>query len=267
MALGNLQEEPSAGKPHARICEGESRMAELLDQPRRPARALLERAIELDPEYAEAFSFLAFNHYFDILRGWSDSPAESLAALSRAAERCIKLDNTHPGGHWAISWAYSVSGQREQTLRAASLAVELEPSFAQGHQALGLFLIMTGRHDEGIAHQEKAIRLSPKSVGTSYYLHCISLGHFGAGRYEESVEWEQRALQRTPDYWISLGSLTASYAHLGQMEEARATLEKMLRANPAYSDDQFRLIFAIADADYVERWLGGIRKAGWEAKH
>jgi hypothetical protein len=32
-ALGDLQEEPSAGKPHARICEGESRMAELLDQP------------------------------------------------------------------------------------------------------------------------------------------------------------------------------------------------------------------------------------------
>ena len=33
MALGDLQEEPSAGKPHARICEGESRMAELLDHP------------------------------------------------------------------------------------------------------------------------------------------------------------------------------------------------------------------------------------------
>ncbi len=31
MTLGNPQEEPSAGKPHARICEGESRMAELLD--------------------------------------------------------------------------------------------------------------------------------------------------------------------------------------------------------------------------------------------
>jgi hypothetical protein len=33
VGLGDLQEEPSAGKPHARICEGESRMAELLDQP------------------------------------------------------------------------------------------------------------------------------------------------------------------------------------------------------------------------------------------
>jgi hypothetical protein len=36
VALGDLQEEPSAGKPHARICEGESRMAELLDHPRAP---------------------------------------------------------------------------------------------------------------------------------------------------------------------------------------------------------------------------------------
>ncbi len=28
---GYLREEPGAGKPHARICEGESQMAELLD--------------------------------------------------------------------------------------------------------------------------------------------------------------------------------------------------------------------------------------------
>jgi len=38
VALGDLQEEPSAGKPHARICEGESRMAELLDHPLRRTR-------------------------------------------------------------------------------------------------------------------------------------------------------------------------------------------------------------------------------------
>jgi hypothetical protein len=48
------------------------------------------------------------------------------------------------------------------------------------------------------------------------------------------------------------------------MEEARLTLEKMLRSNPNYSEAGFRMVFAIADADYVERWLDGIRKAGWE---
>jgi hypothetical protein len=38
----------------------------------------------------------------------------------------------------------------------------------------------------------------------------------------------------------------------------------MLRANPDYSEDAFRMIFSIAEADYVERWIGGIREAGWE---
>ena len=34
---GYSREEPYAGKPHVRICEGESRMAELLDHPPTPS--------------------------------------------------------------------------------------------------------------------------------------------------------------------------------------------------------------------------------------
>jgi adenylate cyclase len=228
------------------------------------ARAFFEQAAKLDPEYAEAFASLAMTHYFDNLRQWADSPARSLAEQSRAAEKCVKLNSTNPWGYWALAWVHSLSGRRDEAIAAAELAVDLLPSFPGAYQALGLFLIMTGRHDEGIAHQEKAIRLAPNSPLTSYCMHCVSLGHFGAGRYADSVEWEQRALQRTPDHWISLGTLTSSYAHLGRMEDARSTLEKLLRANPDYSEDGFRMVFAIADADYVERWLGGIRSAGWE---
>jgi adenylate cyclase len=236
----------------------------LTQEDNRKAQAFLRQAIELDPEYAIAFSLLASSHYLDNLRHWTDSPARSLAEQRQAAEECLKLDNTQPSAHYALAWVHSLSGQRDQAIAAAELAVELRPSFAEGHQQLGLFLSMTGRHDEGIAHQQTAIRLSPKSYLRSYAEHCISLGHFGAGRYEESVEWEQRALQRSPDYWISLDTLASSYAHLGQMEKARSTLEKMLRNNPEYSEDGFKMIFSIADADYVERWLGGIRKAGWK---
>jgi adenylate cyclase len=230
----------------------------------RKARAFYEQAIALDPEYAAAFGSLALAHYLDVNRQWSDSPERSLAEAFRAAQACVRLDNANAMGHWAVAWSYSLSGQRDEAIAAAELAVKLRPSFPEAHQTLGLFLIMVGRYDEGIAHQEKAIQLSPKSWLTSYCIHCISLGHFGARRYEDSVKCEKQALQRTPDYWISLGTLTSSLAHLGRIEEARSTLEKMLRANPVYSEDGFRMVFAIADPDYVERWLGGIRKAGWE---
>ena len=43
MTRVHLREEPGAGKPHARICEGESQMAELLDRDRRTATVTRKR--------------------------------------------------------------------------------------------------------------------------------------------------------------------------------------------------------------------------------
>jgi hypothetical protein len=47
------------------------------------------------------------------------------------------------------------------------------------------------------------------------------------------------------------------------MDEARATLEKMLRNNPEYSEEAFKMIFSIADPAFIESWLSGVRRAGW----
>jgi hypothetical protein len=46
------------------------------------------------------------------------------------------------------------------------------------------------------------------------------------------------------------------------MEEARSALREMLRSNPDYSEDGFKMIFSIADAAFIESWLDGVRKAG-----
>jgi adenylate cyclase len=239
-------------------------LAKMTKEDNRKARALLERAVELDPEDAGTFSDLAIAHYLANLYQWTDSPARSLAEQFKAAQTCLKLDSAMGDCHGALAWAHSLSGQRDQAIASAELAVELEPGNPLAHQRLGLWLAVTGNPDKGIAHQQRAMRLSPRSPFTSYYMHCISLGHFASGRYDKVVEWEQQALQRTPDYWISLGTLAASYAHLGRTEEARSTLEKMLRNNPEYSEDAFRMIFSIADAAFIESWLEGIRKAGSE---
>jgi Flp pilus assembly protein TadD len=142
--------------------------------------------------------------------------------------------------------------------------VELNPSDAGVRQALGLFLAVGGRPDEGIAHLEKAMRFDPLGWGYSYYLHCIGLAHFAAGRYAQAVEWERRALRHHPDYHVSRGNLAASYAHLGSMDEAREALAETLRLNPALSESGIRRLFSFAEPAFLDRWLLGLRKAGWE---
>jgi adenylate cyclase len=198
----------------------------------------------------------------DILYQWTDTPARSLEELLRAAQRSVKLDNTDALGQWVLGWAYSFNGQRDQAMAAARLAVQLDPSFANGHFLLGLLEALTGDPDRGIARIERGMRLSPQDPITSFYLHCIALGHLAAERYEEAVRWEHRSLQQNSDFWLAHATLASSCGHLGRMDEARGALQEMQRRNPGSPSDAFRMIYSLADPDIIERWVDGLRKAG-----
>jgi adenylate cyclase len=92
----------------------------------------------------------------------------------------------------------------------------------------------------------------------------VSMGwaHFAAGRYGEAVEWARRALERDPRNDMAYRTLAASYAQLGRLEEARGALEEELRLDPGVSLSKVREQNRAADADFLARWLGGLRKAG-----
>jgi adenylate cyclase len=226
------------------------------------ARALFEKALKLDPEAGLYLSEIAMTHYMDIFYQWTDSPARSLDELFRAAQRGVKLDNTNARGQWVLAWAYSLKGEADQGVAAAELAVQLDPSSADAQFALGLFLAAKGDPDEGIAHLERAMRLSPQAPVMNFYMHGIAVGHFAAERYEEAVRWEQRSLQRDSDFWIALGTLASSYAHLGRKEEAQTALREMLRRNPEFSLSAVKMIFSVANPAFTESWIDGLRKAG-----
>jgi tetratricopeptide (TPR) repeat protein len=95
-----------------------------------------------------------------------------------------------------------------------------------------------------------------------YFLSCIALAHFAAGRYDSAVEWAQRSLGREPDYYVTHGTLAASRAHLGHVDAASRAAQEMLGRNPGFSPGAFSKVFAIADPTFIENWLAGLRMAG-----
>jgi adenylate cyclase len=123
---------------------------------------------------------------------------------------------------------------------------------------------VTGAPDEGIGHCETALRLDPRGPNVWMTVHLLAVGHFCAERYEQAVQWERRSLRRRRHYWFGHGTLAASQAHLGRLDEAHAALQDMLRLYPDVSADSIRWIFAPAHEEYIERWIDGLRRAGWE---
>jgi TolB-like protein len=226
------------------------------------ARESFERAIELDPRWSRPFSGLAWTHYIDIGAGWTDSIERSAGELVRAARTAIELDPRDPLAHHALGHAHQVSGDRERAIAAFKHAVD--PADAGGYACAAVYLGMAAPPEEAIAMIEEVIRLSPEDPAMPSYFQGMGYAHFAAERYGEAVEWAKRALESP---WGATSAaiyrlLAASYAHLDRLEEARSAALEAARLRPGFSSSRFRLQYAAADPQFVERYLEGLRKAG-----
>jgi adenylate cyclase len=226
------------------------------------ARLLLERAIELDPSFAWAFASLAFAHAEDAVNQWGESPAESLSRAEQAIRRAVALDDDHPLVQEALGGVRRLTGQLDGAIEAYERALRLSPSYAHVYYHLGVTLAMTGKPDLAVKNIEAAMRLSPKDPWSHAFFFGMSMAHAAAGRYEESVHWAQESLRFNSGFLVSRMVLAASYANLGRLDEAQATVQALLQVNPASSLTGVKAVMAGWDPAFAERALDGLRKAG-----
>jgi adenylate cyclase len=226
------------------------------------ARSLFERAIELDPNFAWAYAMLAVTHYEDVAAQWSEFPAQSLSQAEAAVRSSMELEDDDPLIHFALGLVCRIMGQLDRAVAAFERALRLDPSDALTRYSLGTTLAMTGKPEEAIENVETAMRLSPKDPFFHFFLEGMSIAHAFAGRFEESVNWARQAIQFHSTHLGSYAVLAISYVELGRLDEARATVEKLLRLNPAYSLTGFRTIMSGWHPVIVERSIESLRKAG-----
>lgn len=158
----------------------------------------LEQAIQLDPNYALAYSGLAF-YYIQSLDQIMP-PSEAMPKSRAAALKAIELDDSLAEAHvslafvyWQYDWDWEKAGQEYKR------AMELAPTNSENRAAYGFFLILMGRFDEGIAEIDEASRLNPLSIETGLY---VPPGYYFARRYDISLQKSREALETTPDFWL-----------------------------------------------------------------
>ena len=104
------------------------------------------------------------------------------------------------------------------------------------------------------------MRFSP--LHPSWYVAVAAHANRLLGRYEEAVVLYQRANNRTPEYITRRIGLTACYAAMGRLEDARAQAAEVLRIDPGYSIGRYATAQTYKQPEHAQQNLAALREAG-----
>lgn len=193
------------------------------------ARKLYERAIDLDPEYAEPYAGLAETYIQD----WFMGSDPGLDRAYELAQQASSRDPALPLVQEALSTVYLFRKQHEEAVATARNWITLEPGNAEAYAALAGALHYSGDNLEVIQLIERAIRLNP--IYPFYYPHYMGMANCMMRRFEEAIPLLQRAIKRNPDDVWPHVVLAACYGHLQRDQEAADQKLEILRTNPSFS--------------------------------
>ncbi len=225
------------------------------------AQALFQKAIELDPGYALAYSWLGLT----VLHSWTQGWNRDLRALADAfelAQKAIALDDSLAEAHRILGDVYLYRKQHEEAIRELKTAIALNPNYADAFAGLGDVLNWAGRAQEAIDLVKTAMRLNPHHH--AWYFFTLGLSYLSLYRTDEAIEVLKRGIIRNPDFLGIHLALAGLYAEIGDREKARIAAEEVLRISPSFSLKVFHEMVPTKDELMIERMTDLLRKAGLE---
>jgi TolB-like protein/class 3 adenylate cyclase len=206
--------------------------------------SLLERALEMEPDYALAHGFAAWCHEILFARGGFKeenrlgSIRHAHAAIAHGRDDAVALSL----GGFCMGL---VAHDREAARQALDTALALSPSCALTFILGSVVMVMAGDAERGIEWGERALQLSPFDPMSYAPWLSIALGHFQRGEYQTAAEAAHKIFQANP-YWSTAHVLlAATQVKLGRLDAAKSAARRVLELQPAYAISGFCASFDI----------------------
>jgi TolB-like protein/class 3 adenylate cyclase/Tfp pilus assembly protein PilF len=192
---------------------------------------LFYKAIELDPNYAQAHAF-ALQCYIwrNTARGLTDEERRETERLAREAVRLGKDDA------FSLSWAgFSLAANNGELENGAALldrALALNPNLARSWNLSGWVRVFLNQPEIAIEHLARAMRLSPLDFAFHAMETATAAAHLRADRYDEASHWAEKALRDQPNSADAAQVLAISCVLGGELEKAQRAMQRLLHIAP-----------------------------------
>lgn len=226
------------------------------------AMSLLERAVQLDPGYAQAHAYLAWCLNFWVAEGHSSDLAADKARGIHHAARAVELD---PEDAMVLSIrAHVMSFQELRVREGLSLldeALRLNENLPLAWCLSATSQAYLGNGEEARELMKNVWRLTPYDPLNFFFWTAAGLAEFVAGQYDSAIQWLQKSRRAKPNFRADLRLLAASLALSGRTDEARRMGAELLDADPAFSISAFMSWYPLEVEEARDRLALGLAQA------
>ena len=227
------------------------------------------QAIAVDPNYALAYSGLAYNYINQI--DWFMPPSEAGPKAKQAAEKALAIDESDARAHLALAlvthwyqwdWAAAESEFKR--------TIALSPNNTEAHTYYSWFLAPMGRNDEAVAEARRAKQADPLSPLASFSLGSVLVF---VRQWDQAIEQLHRAIELDPTYWFSHNFLGRAYEQKRKYPEAIAEFQRALEVEKDNGEIWAGLGYAYAvsgqkaEAQKILDHLKEMSTHGWVASY
>ncbi|MBW1781468.1 MAG: adenylate/guanylate cyclase domain-containing protein [Deltaproteobacteria bacterium] len=239
--------------------KGQAYLSRTTKEANEQAKEMFEKAIDLDPNYADAYGALGLTYWLDWTLQWSQDP-ETLDKSSKLLEKSLKIDDASARAHGTRGFIFFLNGEHDRALSEVEKAIAIAPNDADLYLHQAFILNFGGRADEAVPLIKKAMRLNPHYHFT--YLFRLGQAYHFMGRNEEAVKEYKGVLLQNPDFLPAHIQLAVLYTEMGMEKEAAEEVTEILRVSPGFSLEGLRKRFLFSNEEIVTRMFNALRKAG-----
>jgi tetratricopeptide (TPR) repeat protein len=207
---------------------------------------LLEKSVEVDPQFAAAYAALATAYRTRAFSVETNEPSwieKSTVAVGKA----LALDPNLAEGYVSrgyLLWSRANGWSCERAVSDYRHALDLNPNLAEAHHQLANVYNHVGLLDKADEEIKKAVALDPLNSGIRFR---VGINLLYQGKYEESLVELRDSEKFLPPFWAFQTSFALQ--HIGRQQEAQEKVDRYLKATPLDRGGSLTAMQALLAAD------------------
>jgi len=190
---------------------------------------LLEKSVEIDPQFAGAYAALATAFGARAI-GVEVNEPKWIEKANAAVRKALALDPNLAEGYVSrgyLLWTRANSWSHERAVSDYRHALDLNPNLAEAHHQLANVYNHVGLLDKAEGEIKEAIALDPLNTGIRFR---VGINLLYQGKYDESVIELRDSEKFLPTLWAFQTSFALQ--HIGRQREAQERIDRLLKASP-----------------------------------